>query len=102
MPGKIAASCPLSRKILTVSRFVQVIESKPLLSGDADFIIEFKVYEVKTNIEVASIIDLRTPVYGMIKITDDFPQDLDVHLRKITADEDNVAGGLEFPLIADG
>ena len=41
-------------------------------------------------------------MYGTIKITTDFPQDLDVHLRQITADEDNVTGGLEFPLITDG
>ena len=71
-------------------------------SGVADFLIEFKVYDNNDN-EVTSVIDLKAPVYGKLWIAGaDFPDDLDIHLRKVTADNDNTAGGLEFQLIVDG
>lgn len=70
-------------------------------SGVADFVILFKVYDAADN-EVTSIIDLRTPVYGKLSIDGaDFPQGLDIHLREVTADNDDTAGG-EFTLIRDG
>ena len=73
-------------------------------SAVEDFIIEFKVYEVDNGNEVTSIIDLRTAVYGKIEITStrNLSQQLDVHLREVTADTDNTTGGHEFKLITDG
>ena len=71
--------------------------------GD-DFTIEFTVHFVSTDFEVTSTIDLSSYVYGKIEITDasGIPQNLDVHLREVTADTDGSAGGDEFPLIEDG
>lgn len=70
--------------------------------GD-EFVIVFTVHTLN-NDEVTSIIDLSTPVYGKVMITDDsgIPQNLDVHLRNVTADTDDSLGGDEFPLIEDG
>ena len=71
--------------------------------GD-EFTIEFTVIDISTGSAVASPIDLSTPVYGLIEITDDsgIPQNLDVHLVEVTADNDNLAGGEEFTLIERG
>ena len=71
-------------------------------SGVADFLIEFKVYDINDN-EVSATIDLKTPVYGKLSIAGaDFPQGLDIHLREVTADSDNIAGDDEFTLIENG
>ena len=71
-------------------------------SGVEDFLIEFKVYDSSDN-EVSATINLKTPVYGKLWIAGaDFPQGLDIHLLKVTADSDNIAGGEEFALIEDG
>ena len=71
--------------------------------GD-EFTIEFTVINIETKSAVAPRIDLSTPVYGLIEITDDsgIPQNLDVHLVEVTADNDNLAGGEEFTLIERG
>ena len=76
----------------------------PFLGVGDDFTIEFTVHFVSTDFEVTSTIDLGTDVYGQLEITDDsgIPQNLDVHLREVTADTDGSAGGDEFPLIEDG
>ena len=72
-------------------------------SGVADFLIDFKVYNLDNDQEVTSIIDLRTEVYGKLWIDGaDFPQGLDIHLLEVTADSDNIAGGEEFKLIENG
>ena len=69
--------------------------------GD-EFVIEFTVIDVSTGVAVASPIDLSTPVYGKIEITNPsgIPQDLDVHLVEVTADNGNVVD--EFTLIEYG
>ena len=71
-----------------------------------DFLIHFTVHKADDDSEVTGIdiLDLRTEVYGKIEIvgSNNFPQNLDVHLREVTADNDNVAGGDEFSLITDG
>ena len=71
--------------------------------GD-DFGIEFTVIDVNTGVAVTSPIDLNTPVYGKVEIYDDsgIPQNLNVHLLEVTADNDNLAGGEEFTLIENG
>ena len=73
----------------------------------ADFLIDFTLHKADDDSEVTAIdiLDLRTQVYGKIEIvgSNSFPQNLDVHLRKVTADTDNVAGGDdEFSLITNG
>ena len=75
-------------------------------SGVSDFIIAFTVHKADVNNdEVVGVIDLRTLVYGKIAIVSagGFPLDLDldVHLVKVTADQDNSPGG-ELSLITDG
>ena len=69
-----------------------------------DFIIQFTVHRAADDVEVTSIIDLITLVYGKVMITDDsgIPQNLDVHLVEVTADTDVSPGGYEFALIEDG
>ena len=55
--------------------------------------------------EVSYIIDLSTPVYGKVMITDDagVAENLDVHLRRVVANIDNTTGGVyEHLLIEDG
>ena len=71
--------------------------------GD-EFYFLFTVIDVSTGVAATSPIDLSTPVYGLIEITDDsgIPQNLDVHLVEVTADNDNLAGGEEFTLIERG
>ena len=71
--------------------------------GD-DFFFFFTVHLVSDYSEVTSIIDLSTPVFGKIEITDTsgIPQNMDVHLREVTADNDNSPGGDEFVLVKDG
>ena len=70
--------------------------------GD-EFYFLFTVIDVSTGVAATSPIDLSTPVYGKIEITDDsgIPQNLDVHLVEVTADNDNVDGG-EVTLVEDG
>ena len=70
--------------------------------GD-EFYFLFTVIDVSTGVAATSPIDLSTPVYGLIEITDDsgIPQNLDVHLVEVTADNDNVDGG-EVTLVEDG
>ena len=70
--------------------------------GD-DFTILFTVHYMSTGLQVTSAIDLSTPVFGKIEITDPsgIPQNLDVHLREVTArDSTSMDGG--FVLIHDG
>ena len=69
-----------------------------------NFVIEFTVHQVAGDVKVTSIIDLSTAVYGKIEITGDvdIQQDLDVHLREVTADTDKTPGGDEFKLISAG
>ena len=71
--------------------------------GD-EFYFLFTVIDVSTGVAATSPIDLSTPVYGKIEITDQqgIPQNLDVHLLEVTADNDNTPGDAEFPLITDG
>ena len=74
-------------------------------SDTAEFVITFTVHLSRDNSEVDSIIDLRTPVYGKVMITDDagVPEYLDVHLRQVVADTDNTTGGDdEYLLIENG
>ena len=73
-------------------------------SAVADFIIDFTVHLDDDDSEVTTIIDLSTAVYGKLVITGDgdFPQGLDIHLKEVTADTDNTAGGEEFALITNG
>ena len=69
-----------------------------------DFVIAFTVHTLDTTeITSATVIDLSTEVYGLIEITDPsgIPQNLDVHLVEVTADNDNLAGG-EFTLVENG
>ena len=68
--------------------------------GD-EFAIGFTVIDVSTTFAVISPIDLSTPVYGKIEITNPsgIPQDLDVHLVEVTANNGN---GDEFTLIEYG
>ena len=70
--------------------------------GD-EFYFLFTVIDVSTGVAATSPIDLSTPVYGKIEITDQqgIPQNLDVHLVEVTADDDNYAGG-EVTLVEDG
>ena len=70
----------------------------------AEFVIEFTVHTVTPDTDVTSVIDLSTPVYGKIEITDDsgISQNLDVHLEEVTTDTDNTTGGDEFILIENG
>ena len=70
--------------------------------GD-DFTILFTVHYVDTGNQVTSVIDLSTPVFGKIEITDPsgIPQLLDVHLREVTA-YDPTSMDSEFVLIHDG
>ena len=69
-----------------------------------EFIIDFIVIDLSTGFPVTSPVDLNTPVTGFIGITDQsgIPQNLDVHLLEVTADNDNTPGDAEFPLITDG
>ena len=71
--------------------------------GD-EFVIDFTVIDVSTGVAATSPIDLSTLVFGKIEITDQqgIPQNLDVHLLEVTADNDNLAGGEEFTLIENG
>ena len=71
--------------------------------GD-DFTIEFTVHFVGNGLQINSIVDLSTPVFGKIEITDPsgIPQNLDVHLREVTADINDSPTGDEFALIEDG
>ena len=71
--------------------------------GD-DFTILFTVHYADTGNQVNSVIDLSTPVFGKIEITDPsgIPQNLDVHLREVTADINDSPTGDEFALIEDG
>ena len=72
-------------------------------SGVADFLIDFNVYNLDNDQEVTSIIDLRTEVFGVLRIVGaDFLQGLDIHLREVTADNDAFVGGDEFVLVRDG
>ena len=69
-----------------------------------DFVIAFTVHTLDANeVTSATVIDLSTDVYGLIEITDPsgIPQNLDVHLVEVTADNDNVDGG-EVTLVEDG
>ena len=70
--------------------------------GD-DFTILFTVHYESTGLQVTSTVDLSTPVFGKIEITDPsgIPENLDVHLREVTArDSTSMDGG--FVLIHDG
>ena len=70
-----------------------------------DFTFLFTVHYASTGIQVTSVIDLNTPVFGKIEITDPsgIPQNLDVHLREVTArDSDKMYGFDEFVLIRYG
>ena len=71
--------------------------------GD-DFTIEFTVHFRSTGLQINSIVDLSTSVFGKIEITDPsgIPQNLDVHLREVTADIDDSPTGDEFALIENG
>ena len=70
--------------------------------GD-DFFILFTLIDYATGLPVTSPIDLSTLVYGNLEITDNsgIPQNLDIHLVEVTADNDNLAGG-EFTLVENG
>ena len=71
--------------------------------GD-DFTIEFTVHFVSSGLQINSIVDLSTSVFGKIEITDPsgIPQNLDVHLREVTADFNDSPTDDEFALIEDG
>ena len=93
---------------LTISRFVQAIELWMLcsFSDTGDFVIAFTLHYDTNNVQINSgdIIDLSTALYGKLEITNSagISQGLDIHLRSVTADNDNLDGGQEFDLITDG
>ena len=100
-------SCMLKGFNLTLSRFFfrHTILNAFFLSGVGDdFTIEFTVHFVGNGLQINSIVDLSTPVFGKIEITDPsgIPQNLDVHLREVTADIDDSPTGDDFALIEDG
>lgn len=75
-------------------------------SDTGDFVIAFTLHYDTNNVQINSgdIIDLSTALYGKLEITNSagISQGLDIHLRSVTADNDNLDGGQEFDLITDG